>query len=185
MQTLGLSDSTPRTENRLKSLFWPSIQSGADMDYLGSQGYWICMLVAVMSVVVLVATGHLIAGLFTFLFYYVGGIGVRERSLYAAAIVFVMFALEIVGSGVNVVRVLFAAVLLSNLRAVWIASRWKPESEEASLPARLNETWTDKLADQLPLWLWPKVRFAFYVFSAGYLAMVLLGLSIMVSRRIA
>jgi hypothetical protein len=39
MQTLGLSDSTPRTESRLKSLFWPTIQTGSDVDYLGAQGY--------------------------------------------------------------------------------------------------------------------------------------------------
>ncbi|HZR29438.1 MAG TPA: hypothetical protein VFA71_11735 [Terriglobales bacterium] len=39
MQTLGVSDSTPQSENWLKSLFWPSIQS--DVDYLGAQGYWV------------------------------------------------------------------------------------------------------------------------------------------------
>lgn len=38
MQTLGLTDSAPRTEGRLKSLFWPSIQTGHDVDYLGTQG---------------------------------------------------------------------------------------------------------------------------------------------------
>lgn len=40
METLNLSDSTPRSESRLKSLFWPSIQNGADVDYLGTPGYW-------------------------------------------------------------------------------------------------------------------------------------------------
>jgi hypothetical protein len=37
MQTLGLSDSMPRSESRLKSLFWPSIESSSDVDYLGAQ----------------------------------------------------------------------------------------------------------------------------------------------------
>jgi hypothetical protein len=46
MQTLGLSDSTVRTKSRLKSLFWPSIQSGADVDYLAVQGFWVCTIVA-------------------------------------------------------------------------------------------------------------------------------------------
>lgn len=45
MQTLGLSDSTVRTEGRLKSLFWPSIQTGADVDYLAVQGFWVCTIV--------------------------------------------------------------------------------------------------------------------------------------------
>jgi len=44
MQTLGLSDSTIRSESRLKSLFWPSIQSGADVDYLAVQGFWVCTM---------------------------------------------------------------------------------------------------------------------------------------------
>ncbi len=48
MQTLGISDSTPRGESRLKSLFWPSIESGVNVDYLAVQGYWVCMLVAAL-----------------------------------------------------------------------------------------------------------------------------------------
>jgi hypothetical protein len=41
----------PRTEGRLKSLLWPSIRNGNDVDYLGAQGYWVCALVAVGSFV--------------------------------------------------------------------------------------------------------------------------------------
>ncbi len=84
MQTLGISDSGPRTESRLKSLFWPSVQSGSDVDYLGTQGYWVCAIVAVFSLILFVATGHPIAGSFVFLYYYLGGVGVREHSFYAA-----------------------------------------------------------------------------------------------------
>ena len=49
MQTLGVSDSLPHSESRLKSLLWPSIRSGSDVDYLGIQGYWVCTLVAVVT----------------------------------------------------------------------------------------------------------------------------------------
>ena len=87
MQTLGLADSMPRTDGRLKSLFWPSIQSSNDVDYLGAQGYWVCALVAVLSLAVFAFTGNTIIGVFVFLFYYLGGVGVRERSRYAAAAV--------------------------------------------------------------------------------------------------
>jgi hypothetical protein len=58
MEILGLAESTPKTESRLKSLFWPSIQSGADVDYLGAQGYWVCTIVAVMSFVFLALGGN-------------------------------------------------------------------------------------------------------------------------------
>lgn len=181
METLGLSDSTPRTESRLKSLFWPSIQTGTDVDYLGAQGYWVCTAVAVLSFVLLVATGSPILGTTILLFYYLGGVGVRERSRYAAGVVFFMYVLDTLAAP-GVLRVLIAALLLSNLRATWIAASWKPESEEAILPPRLGETWGDKLADELPMWLWPKVRIIYYVFSAGFLLFVMFGLAVMLAR---
>jgi hypothetical protein len=184
MQTLGLSDSTPRSESRLKSLFWPSIQTGSDVDYLGAQGYWVCAVVAVFSFIILIASGNEISGVLVLLFYYLGGVGVWERSRYAAAVVLVMYVLDALFSGVGVVRVLIGALLLSNLRATWIASRWKPESEEAILPPRLAETWGDKFAARLPMWLWPKIRLAYYAFSAGYLLFVAFGLVSIIGVRL-
>lgn len=176
MQTLGLSDSTLRTESRLKSLFWPSIKTGTDVDYLGAQGYWVCTLVSVLSFVFLVATGQPVSAALIFLYYYVGGVGVRERSRYAATVILLMYGMDtLVGPGV--LRVLILAVLLSNFRATWIAAGWKPESEEAILPPRLSETWADKLGDRLPTWLWPKVRIGYYIFSAGFLVLVVVGLA--------
>jgi hypothetical protein len=58
MQTLGLTDAGERSDSRMKSLFWPSEQSGADVDYLGAQGYWISTLIAVVSLVFLTAAGQ-------------------------------------------------------------------------------------------------------------------------------
>lgn len=185
MQTLNLSDSAPRTESRLKSLFWPSIQTGSDVDYLGTQGYWVCALVAIVSFVYLAATGHAISGGFTFLFYYLGGVGVRERSRYAAAVVLVMYAADSVLGGIGVVKVLIMALLLANFRAIWIASRWKPESDEGILAPRFSETWSDKFADRLPMWLWPKVRVVYYVFSACFLLLVAAGLVMLIRHRSA
>src|SRR5258708_5436806 len=62
MQTLGLSESAPRSEGRLKSLFWPSIQTGSDVDYLGAQGYWVCTFAALLSFVFSTASGHPLMG---------------------------------------------------------------------------------------------------------------------------
>ena len=183
MQTLGLSDSTQRTESRLKSLFWPSIQTGSDVDYLGAQGYWVCTVVAVLSFVFLVVSGQAISGIFVLLFYYLGGVGVRERSRYAATVVLLGYVGDTLVSGLGVLRVLIGALLLSNLRATWIASRWKPESEEAILPPRLGDTWADKLVDRLPMWLWPKVRIAYYLFSVCFLVVLAFGLAIILRRR--
>jgi hypothetical protein len=183
MQTLGLSDSTPRTGNRLKSLFWPSIQTGTDVDYLGAQGYWVCSIVSVCSFVFSSATGHAFAGVFVLLFYYLGGVGVRERSRYAAAAVLVMYLTDAFASRRGVVTVFIGALLLSNLRATWIAANWRADSEESIPPPRLAETWGDKFVDRLPMWLWPKVRGAYYVFSGCFLLLAGTGLIITVLHR--
>ncbi|HYL10885.1 MAG TPA: hypothetical protein VEU31_09120 [Candidatus Acidoferrales bacterium] len=183
MQTLGLSDSMPRSEGRLKSLFWPSVQTSNDVDYLGAQGYWVCAVVAVFSFVFSAIAGHPIIGAFVLLFYYLGGVGVRERSRYSAAVVLFLFVADTLASGPGVVKVLIAALLLSNLRATWIASRWRPESDEAVLPPRFGDTWGDKFADKLPMWLWPKVRVVYYMFSVCFLVFVVFGLWVMILRR--
>lgn len=187
MQTLGLSGSESRSEGRLKSLFWPSIRTGSDLDYLGVQGFWVCAVVAVISLGVLAIAGTPVTGVFIFLFFFLGGVGVRERSQYAAAVVFVMYVADgittFTTTGPSVVRILIAALLLSNLRATWIAAHWRPDSDDAILPPRFAETWGDKIADQLPMWLWPKIRILYYVFSTCFLLLVAAGLIMMVRHR--
>lgn len=176
MEILGLSESTPKTEGRLKSLFWPSIQSGADVDYLGTQGFWVCTIVAVVSLGFLLLAGHPIIAVCIFLYFYLGGVGVRERSFFAAAMVFLLYALETFLGNIGVVRILLTALLFSNMRATWLASQWKPGSDEAAMPPRFNDTLMDKLADQLPLILWPKLRWVYYIYSVGYLIVTVIGL---------
>ena len=182
METLGLSDSTVRTESRLKTLFWPSIQTATDVDYLGTQGYWVCAVSAALTFGILAFSGHWVMATLIFLFFYLGGVGVRERSVYAAAVVLLMYLIDTMSTGLGVVRVLIGALLISNMRATWIASQWKPESEEAVLPPRLGETLGDKFADQLPLWLWPKVRIPYYIFSAGFLLVSSIGWIILLQK---
>ena len=75
------------------------------------------------------------------------------------------------------IRVIIAALLLSNLRATWIAASWKFGSDEAMPPPRLNDTLTDKFANKWPTWLWPKVRVVYYILSTGFLLLVGFGLT--------
>ena len=183
MQSLDLSGSETRTESRLKSLFWPSIRTGSDVDYLSTQGFWVCTLIATLSLVYLTLQRKPLIGGLVSLLYFLSGVGVRERSRYAAAVVFVSYVTDAVLGGAGVVRILFSALLLSNLRATWIASHWKPGSDAASLPPRFSDTWTDKIADQMPMWLWPKIRIAYYVVSIGYILLVTIGLLTLVRHR--
>jgi hypothetical protein len=192
MQTLGISDSTPRSESRLKSLFWPSIESGVDVEYLAVQGYWVCSLVAAFSFVVLLATGQPILGALVFLLFHLGGVGVREHSRFAATIVFIYYGMDTLASFKSflaspvgiVLRVIIMALLLSNLRATWIAAHWQGNSDEAVLPPRLNDTWMDKLGNQWPAWLWPKIRVTYYIFSIGLLLLFCFGLMFIALRGV-
>jgi hypothetical protein len=194
MQTLGLADAGERSDSRLKSLFWPSVQSGADVDYLGAQGYWICTLIAVVSLVFSLLQGRPFLAITLLLFFYFGGVGVRQRDPLAAGMVFLFYSIDTITTvifmalaspwGMSVFRILITALLLSNVRATWIASKWKTDSEEAALPPRLNETWSDKFADQLPAILWPKARIAYYIFGACVLTLVSIGLAAMLAKTI-
>jgi hypothetical protein len=183
MQTLGLSDSTTLSESRLKSLFWPSIQSGADVDYLAVQGFWVCTFVGLLSFVLLTfAARQPITGILTFLLFHFGGVGVREHNPFAAAVTLICYALDAVVSGIGIVRIIITALLLSNLRATWIADHWKPESEEAALPPRMGETFADKISDKWPAFIWPKVKILYYIFAFLYLAVLVAGLVVIAVR---
>ena len=194
MQTLGLADAGERSDGRLKSLFWPSVQSGADVDYLGAQGYWICAFIAVVSFAFAAMQGRPFLAITLLLFFYFGGVGVRQRDPLAAGMVFLFYAVDTLTTvfvmvfaspwGMIVFRIFVTALLLSNIRATWIASKWKTDSAEAALPPRLNETWSDKFADQLPTVLWPKARIAYYIFGACVLTLVSIGLASMLARSI-
>jgi hypothetical protein len=191
MQTLGLSDSTPRSESRLKSLFWPSIQSGADVDYLAVQGFWVCTIVGLMSLVFL-AAAQPITAILVFLLFHLGGVGVREHNPFAAAIMLAYYLVDFLASaffllttspGIGVLRVIVIALLFSNLRATWIASGWKPESEEAALPPRMGDTVADKLSDKWPAFIWPKIKWLYYFYSFGLLALMVAGLILVFLRH--
>jgi len=159
------------------------MQTGSDVDYLGAQGYWVCTAVAVLACVVGFLSGQPITGVVALLFYYLSGVGVRQRSRYAATVVLVLYVVDTLLSGVGVLRVILCALLLSNARATWISAEWKPESEEAKLPPRLGETFNDKFVDTLPEWLWPKLTIPYYTLTFGVLVVATAGVIVMVIRH--
>jgi hypothetical protein len=81
--------------------------------------------------------------------------------------------------GMIVLRVIVTALLLSNLRAIWISAHWQSGSDEGATPPRLVDTLSDKFANKWPSWFWPKIRVAYYIFSTGVLFLIAVGLGIM------
>src|SRR4051812_47768982 len=120
MQTLGLADSTPHSESRVKALLWPSIQNATDVDYITTQGFWICIAFGVLNLFVGFVTGHEFFGLLVFLMYFLGGVGVREGSIVAAIFALLYYLVETIASGPGILRIICLALLFANLRAVWL-----------------------------------------------------------------
>ena len=125
--------------------------------------------------------GSPLTGAFEGIFYFLAGVGVRQRSRIAAVCAFSAYLLSALvlqrytGSGFGIVRIIFLALLFANIRGNWLSARWASE-QAAAPPVRLNETLGDKLVDQLPAWLWPKVRIAFYAGAGIEIALLLLSL---------
>lgn len=181
MQTLGVSD-TPQSDSRLKNIFWPTIRTGTDVDTLGSQGFWICLVLAILSIVSNALAGQPIAGFFLFVFFYLGAMGVRETSCFAAVVVFAMYVANFALSP-GILNFFCCVLLLSVMRATFIASFWEKKAGITETPMRFNETWKDKMADQWPAWLWPKIRIVYYIYASGFLAIVTLGIVMIYLQR--
>jgi hypothetical protein len=79
--------------------------------------------------------------------------------------------------------VIASALLLSNLRAAFLASEWRPAGEDEDRPTRFNDTLGDKLADQLPAKAWPILQIPFFVIAALVLLLSLVGLAFVLLQR--
>jgi hypothetical protein len=109
-----------------------------------------------------------------------GGVGVRERSRFAAVAVLSMYVLDSLMTPPGVVRILITGLLISNLRATRIASNWQPDLDRRFFLHAWPQTLGGKLADRLPQWLWPKVRIPSYIFAKVLLVAVVV---VMVTSR--
>jgi hypothetical protein len=191
MQTLGLSGKSDRSDGRLKSIFWPTVENAWDVDYLGQQGFWICSLIAVFQLLVaaLSANPILIAlGLLEATVFFVGGLGVRESNWPAAALVFSIFFLNLLsgmaqGQPPGILAIIAAGILLSNTRAAFLASEWRPAAEDEDRPTRFNESLRDKLSDQLPAKAWPVLQIPFFSLASLILLLSLAGLGYLLLQR--
>jgi hypothetical protein len=191
MQTLGLSSESKRSDGRLKSLLWPTVENAWDVDYLGQQGFWICTVVAVLTLLSCLAAPNIITlslCVISALFYFLAGMGVRQANWPAATLVLIVYALDILvqlaGHQMpNIIRILFAVVLFSNARAAFLASEWKPAAEGEDRPSRFNETLADKLVDQMPAKLWPFLEMPFLIFGIVMVLLNLLLLAVVLASR--
>ncbi len=189
MQTLGVSGKPrQRDENRLKALLWPTVESAWDADSIARQGFWVCLLIGACEVIVGIVAGtaalnaagasaFVLLGLIAGLVFFLGGMGVRQCSWPAAALIVALFSVHLLFSAANgrfpgFLVIVGEGLLVANLRASVIASRWSAPQEGEDRPSRFRQTFADKLADQWPTAAWPILRIPFFVL-AGLLFLLL------------
>jgi len=179
MGYLGLDQTEVKDDNLFQRMFWPSDHAG-EADTLGQQGFWVCVVIATATFVPLLIQGHWIAGLFIGIFYFLGGIGVREHSQPAALLVAITYILDIganLAQGIppGALTLIAALLLVANIRGTFIAAKWAGKGDPEAMPERHNESITDKFVDQMPAKVWPKARFVFFSVAVLYVLLTVLG----------
>jgi hypothetical protein len=175
MQTLGLASEEKPSDGMFKRLFWPTIGNQYDVDLVGQQGFWLCTIVAVLSLVMSTLGHQPLIGLLLAVTYFIGGTGVRERSIAAAVLVFLCFLMdrivtfETMLSGIlltgPVVGLIALMLLFANVRATVLSRRWasgRTPEDIRELPERSTTSFPDKMANVLPPALWPTGQYLFY-----------------------
>ncbi|NYF89446.1 hypothetical protein RBB79_07820 [Tunturiibacter empetritectus] len=188
MQTLGLSSQPQPTDNLFKRLFWSAIESQYDVDLIGQQGFWVCTVVAVLSLGMMTLLHMPLTGLFTAVVFFLGGCGVRQRSVAAAGLVFALYLTNLVGGlvlgsfGNPLIQLIVLMLLFANVRATVLSRRWMAQPVDTidqELPERSMETVTDKFANGLPALLWAKSRYAFFPLAGVLLLLSIAGVVLM------
>jgi hypothetical protein len=185
MQTLGLASEIKPTDGMFKRLFWPTIENQYDLDLVSVQGFWVCVVVGVLSFVVLVATGQFLVGALVAITYVLGATGVRERSIAAAVLIFLCYVIDRIGGlfmgqpGLGVIPVASLLLLFANVRATILAHRWRksgtPEQTDALELAQ--ESFTEKLSNVMPAKVWPIGRFVFFPLAGVLLLLTVVGVA--------
>lgn len=201
MSTLGLSGTPDTNDGVWKSLFWPTIQNAQDADLAASRGFWICLALAFISDPmsssgISISFGLEIGSLLDlaiFLFYFLGAIGVRQSSLVASASMFATYLFSsalffwISSTHFSLIRLVGIGLLLANLRAAILIHTWGQDPERRDelddMTNRSTSTWTDKIANQMPLKIWPWARFIFYPLASVLLALECYELAMIVTHH--
>jgi hypothetical protein len=186
MGFLELDGNPVKDDNMLQRLFWPSDHAG-EAEYLGIQGFWICVAIAVVSSIALLVRGSWIVAPLVFFFYLLGGIGVREHSVVAAVLVASDYWIEKAfnlsqGQSPGLSGLAAGVLLIANIRETWIAAKWMKQGDPEAFPERRNSTFFERFADRMPARVWPGSRIPFYIVAGIYMLLVVLGVAVTLLR---
>jgi len=186
MGFLELDGNPVKDDNMFQRLFWPSDHAG-EADYLGKQGFWVCMIVALIGSLGSAYRGHPFIAMLLFIFYALGGIGVREHSVAAAVLVAADYWIENIfaisqGHFPGILSIAAGVMLLANIRGTYIAAKWARTGDPEAFPERGHQTVSERFADQMPPYVWPKARIPFYAVAGVYMMMTIVGVFVLATR---
>ena len=58
----------------------------------------------------------------------------------------------------------------------------EPSATPEEQPLRFNESWRDKLVDQMPAKVWPKAKIIFFILAGIYWLLVTFGTMVLLAR---
>ncbi len=156
METLGLSDSTPKPEGRLRALFWPRIESDVAADTAAQNAMYAALGIAALTTIGALVRLVPLASLLDAALFVVLALGIRQFSMTASILATVLYAAEfilsilrgMIGSGV-VIAVIATGLFIAGIRAAWFM-RGHPEWFQP--PAFQPTSWTR-------VWRWTRPIF--------------------------
>ena len=161
---------------------WPSLRNADGLHQAVRNGYFACLLICSLTVLLWLLGGAALGAIVDIAFYFLAGLGVRNFSRLAAGSALVMLIAEksasvaagnlglAGGAGLLMLPLLFHATHAGfAARTLGIT----PEAPLAAAPSGFLER-----LENLPALLWPQVWIAFRFYLAGLIAMMLAGFAV-------
>jgi len=126
MQTLGLSDSTPKATSRFRDLFWPDLSVDTSAESACDTASWACFAIAGITTLVGVWNNPLV--LIDAVLFVLIGLGLRRKWRSAAVTGFLLYVLEVLtamsqGRFPGILTILILAILFNSVRASYAYRR--------------------------------------------------------------
>jgi hypothetical protein len=139
MQTLGLSDSTPKPTSRLKDLFRPDLSSEVATRTVCHSASWACIIIGALSTILSFFVEY--ASVFDAVLFFLIGLGLRRAWRSAAIAGFVLYIAEqvtfVAGGHMPSVLALFIALILFNgVRASFVYQKLRRTHQAPPLPTQ-------------------------------------------------
>jgi hypothetical protein len=177
----------------MTNLLWPKIRNEWDVNDLGRQGFWLCLIIALFQLIAAAIVPDVwmrLLAVLSAVVFVVGAMGIREANWPAAALMFVFFAITLGDNIVNgrmpsILHFIAGLILLSNVRAAFLASRWQPIAEGDIRPSRPTRSFGDRLANRIPSKWWPRPRVAFFAVATLLVLFTFLDFAIALQDRMS